>query len=538
MLSRTLALLVRSLRVDARLMRTHLFRLFFVGFISVNLAWAQALSVVLGAPGLQFFMQIAYLNFIFISLAGVSFFATAITEEKEEDTLGLLKMAGISPLAILLGKSTSRLLSAVLLLLVQLPFTLLAITLGGVTMLQILATYCSLAAYMVLLANAGLISSVICDRSRRACSLMLVFLIALVPGPWIGESILVGGVQAEFWSSSNRLVVGGQALCAMLKETSVIQRMSTIMFTGFDDSLLGTQVVSNLLAAVVLFLMSWAVFERCTRDLAPSTSPARGLLFKRTGVLRFLARGGVWTDALVWFLGGGRVWRSALVWKDFHFIAGGPVMLAVKSLLYGAIVAGIAYLNWDDASSLFEQNLGGGTMAAAIMIMAIEMSIYASRLFHDEMKWKTLSTMMMLPQSTARIAWSKVAGCALGLTPGIFCFLVGCWIHPRSGHKLGEAFSEMGVWFSLLYFIAFLHITAFLSLILKWGALPLAIASTLMLTWCGWLAIVLVMFTTSFGRTPDGMETILFVILDAVVVAVIVLLQAGIGWRLRAVAAQ
>lgn len=538
MFSRTVALLVRSLRVDARLMRTHLFRLLFVGFICVNLAWAQALSVAMGAPGLQFFMQIAYLNFVFISLAGVSFFATAITEEKEEDTLGLLKMAGVSSLAILLGKSTSRLLSAVLLLLVQLPFTLLAITLGGVTMLQILAAYFSLGAYMVFLANAGLLSSVICSRSRRACSLMVLFLIALLPGPWIGTSILDAGVQTGRWSSANFLVAGGQALCGFLQEATVLHRITSIMFTGFDDSLLGTQVVSNLIAAALLFFMAWAVFERCTRDLASSTSPVRGLVFKGAGLRRFLARGGVWSDALVWFLGGGRVWRQALIWKDFHFVAGGPVMLAAKFLLYGTIVACLGYLNSSEGALRFAENLGGQTMAAAITVLAIEMSIYASRIFHEEMKWKTLSTMMMLPLSTITIAWSKVAGCTLGLIPGVCCFFVGYWIHPSGGHEVGDALSEMGTWFSFLYFIAFLHIVAFLSLILKWGALPLGIATTLMLTWCGWLAIVIVMIATSFGRMPEGIETILFTFLDAVVVAVIVMLQAGIGWRLKAVGAQ
>ena len=81
------------------------------------------------------------------------FFATAITEEKEEGTLGLLKMAGISRVSILLGKSTSRLITAILLFLVQLPFTLLAITLGGVTLGQIFAAYWALLAYMLLVAH-------------------------------------------------------------------------------------------------------------------------------------------------------------------------------------------------------------------------------------------------------------------------------------------------------------------------------------------------------------------------------------------------
>jgi len=52
--------------------------------------------------------MVTYLNFCFITLGGVGYFATAITEEKEELTLGLLKMADIGPLTLLLGKYRCR----------------------------------------------------------------------------------------------------------------------------------------------------------------------------------------------------------------------------------------------------------------------------------------------------------------------------------------------------------------------------------------------------------------------------------------------
>ena len=48
-------------------------------------------------------------------------------------------MAGISPIGILLGKTSPRLIAATMILSVQLPFTFLAITLGGVLTNQILA---------------------------------------------------------------------------------------------------------------------------------------------------------------------------------------------------------------------------------------------------------------------------------------------------------------------------------------------------------------------------------------------------------------
>lgn len=105
--------------------------------------------------GTELFSSIAWLNLLFITCAGAGYFSTAITEEKEEETLGLLQMAGLNHIGILLGKSTSRLIQVMLLLVVQFPFMLLAVTLGGVTTDQILAAYVSVLAFTVLLANLG-----------------------------------------------------------------------------------------------------------------------------------------------------------------------------------------------------------------------------------------------------------------------------------------------------------------------------------------------------------------------------------------------
>lgn len=183
MIGSTLALLGRSLREDARLLRSHAARLLFLGLIYFSLKEAQAYGSAWGAPGLNFFESMSWWNFIFILLIGVSFFATAITEEKEEMTLGLMRMAGISPVALLLGKSTSRLFRALLLLAVQFPFAVLAITLGGVTLHQVLATYVALAAFLILTANVALFCSVCTKHSRTASWMTFLLLVVSLIGP-------------------------------------------------------------------------------------------------------------------------------------------------------------------------------------------------------------------------------------------------------------------------------------------------------------------------------------------------------------------
>src|SRR5207249_1882335 len=150
-----LSLFSRAARTDTRAVSMMLARTALMLIVLFSLLPIQAMSRfgAYGAPGLHFFSSVALLNLFFISLAGLSYFASAITEEKEEMMLGLLKMTGLTPVSILLGKSTSRLAGALVLLAAQLPFVLLAVTLGGVTRLQIVAAYCTLGVYCFSLCN-------------------------------------------------------------------------------------------------------------------------------------------------------------------------------------------------------------------------------------------------------------------------------------------------------------------------------------------------------------------------------------------------
>src|SRR5262245_49373029 len=132
MIRKTLALLIRALRVDARNFRSHLIRVGLLSVILYSLWFSDFMSPLSGAPGLTLFRILAISNAVFVTIFGVGHFASAIAEEKEERTLGLLKMADVGSLSILLGKWAPRMIAMLLLVIVQVPFTLLSVTLGGV----------------------------------------------------------------------------------------------------------------------------------------------------------------------------------------------------------------------------------------------------------------------------------------------------------------------------------------------------------------------------------------------------------------------
>lgn len=498
-MSATLALMVRSLRVDARQMRTHLFHVLFIALIYFMMLQAQRSSMSFGAPGLTFFSRISFLNFFMIVLAGVSFFATTITEEKEEATLGLLKMAGVSPIAILLGKSAPRLISAALLLSVQFPFTLLAITLGGVTWHQVFATYCSLLAFLVLVANMGLFLSVYSKTSSKACwRLAFVLILLFIIIPWI-----------QLMMSFRRGPTPGPGF---LQRFSPQTRLQEILQTGFAESAFGFQFFSNLAVGAVFFGLSWLTFNHFTRHDDSASAPSRGPLLKATGRFKLV--------------GSGRAWTNSLIWKDFHFIAGGWGAMIIKCMAYPVLTILFGRVFSFGGSDWSARHLGEAAMSLGVIVFLVESSWYAGSVFRSEIKWGTFSTLMQLPISIGAIAYSKAAGCLIGLVPAVSLFFMGAMLSAtRHRHLMEEMLTEPGAW--LIYFLMafFIHLVALLSLFVKWGVLPLAMAVFFVL-----YLISIACFTGS--NSGDEIVFLLLVVVGSGIVAC----EVAIGARLQALA--
>ncbi|MBA4031383.1 MAG: hypothetical protein C0478_10915 [Planctomyces sp.] len=493
------ALLGRSLRLDARQIAPNLFRLGFVVALYFALLIAQVEAGSFGAPGLRFFQNIAWLNFLVILFSGVTYFSTAITEEKEEATLGLLRMAGISPLGVLLGKSTSRLISALILLAIQIPFTLLAITLGGATLDQILAAYVALGAFIILLANAGLLSSVICARGGTAAALTCFWV-----GIYFTLPLLAMYVSSEIRSAGGPtpgLATWTVATTDYLAQSSIATELSKIVTSGYGDfsdvipvdedglplsswnwavwqarlNMLATpQVISNVLGGLFLFGISWLLFDRLTRYERP------GLVAERN-IFMPLKIGKSQRSPV------GQAWANPFIWKDFYFIAGGPRWLILRQVLVW-IVAFLLHL-WFALTNTPRGDLGifelgqffGIALGIFIFMIIVEAAIYSSRIFQTELQNQTLSALLMLPRSIGFICYSKGLGCALGLVPTLVSIflawlgLVMCAAHPDEMLRdTFEVLTQPGVWGFLTLVVVFVNLVATFSLFLKWGSLPLS----------------------------------------------------------------
>ncbi|MFH1421429.1 MAG: hypothetical protein ABIH42_01740 [Planctomycetota bacterium] len=424
------ALLTRSLMLDSKRIATYIIRfLVVIGFC----LFLSALGIrQVGAPGLQFFISIAYINTVIITIAGISYFSSAISEEKEENTLGLLRMTDLSSVSILLGKSTTRVIGALLLLVIQIPFIMLSITLGGVTVMQIISAYISLAAYTIFVSSLALVCSVICKTSRGAGSLTFLFLSIFFFIPFLFDLvfIILGTPVLSGAGFSNSI----NSIRTLLAQTSPYYQLELIMATGFKGSIINVQVISNIIFGIILFLLAWKIFNFVTRQEI-DVSPGRGLVAKRTSRLPFLSPG--------------RAWQSLpLCWKEFYFHSGGWLVLIIKFIL----ICGVFTLILTLSDCNLKQSCDREKFGVLVMFMMsfaafIEMLFRTGRMFGNEIKEKTLPSLVMLPMSIQKIAFQKILAGILTFIPSLFFFCVGVFFYPKGFGLAVEALFKKGVIF-------------------------------------------------------------------------------------------
>ncbi|MEP6667643.1 MAG: hypothetical protein ABJF10_00735 [Chthoniobacter sp.] len=467
MSSPLLALFVRSLREDSRLKFTYFARAGLVSVILLFLFMTQSNVGWTNAPGLRFFETVISVDLVFVLLAGVSYFSSAISEEKEEMTLGLLRMTNLDPLSILLGKSTSRLCTAVLLFAAQLPFTLLAVTLGGVSLHQIFAAYLAIGAFIVFISNLALLASVLSRRASGSAVLTgvsLLFFFIVVPfAAWLGKLPLWLGILKE----GNAWTVTMIGIAEFATEASPFVRAGKILSTGFVGDLFTFQVWSNLAMGLVLFLGSWALFEKFCGEQKES-APTRAGVTSSPGRRRAL-------------FSPGRPWKRALAWKDFYFTTGGKLWIFIKLLVYGTPLLVIRCWPHQLGGPPRWRDFGVGTFWIMLGFICIELAFAAATIFRNEHQGQTLSSLAMLPQGLRRVAYEKL----LGVLPALFA--AGAYFAlsiPLIARLILDTFGQMNSndaagWMFMTFFLTqtvlFLHLVVALSLYVKRGALPLAI---------------------------------------------------------------
>lgn len=528
-MSKILALLTRALRTESRDIKSHLFRFGLAALIVMILMTGLSVLENESAPGRVMFKSMIWANWAVVTLAAGTFFSIAISEETEQQTLGLLRMANVSPLALLLGKWLPRLLSAVVLILIQFPFTWLTVTLGGVNWQQIWASYLMLLSHLVLVGSLGLLCSVLRPNSASACAWTFALMLAARIAPYIVLAILYLLVFNHILSPSMAANFEQNVVNTLSSWSASGRLLGEVLSTSFQGTAWSPQVISNLIIGGVLFLFTWLIFDRATMKHMSGT-PASPGIFRR-----LFSRKSRQSS---------RVWDWAIGWKDFRQVAGGARTLVVKFMLYALLFAGILFLTMMDGYSRFGRNLETSCEILSGIIffglLPLELCFIAARLFRPELNDHTWSTLLTLPKSLPEIAYSKLGGAILSATPSVVVLCLSST--PFLSEILREISRDGDVMVAICYalsiVLATLHLITFYSITVNWAAWPIAVILGVGTAWLGnmvcWLMFAMMMWASNGGDIVIGF-VILMTMGHFVATGV---LHYGIGLRLEAKGAE
>lgn len=464
MLSQTTAFVTRSIRQESRLLSHHLVR----GGLALLTLYLLGLQVIssarMGASGYRLIAGIMNCCYWCLTLLGVMYFSVAITEEKEEETLPLLRMTGVRNITLLLGKSLPRLAVVILLILVATPFLMLAVTLGGVVPEQIFASLIGLTCYAFCLSQVGLFASTVSRNSSAAVRWTVLLWLLLEFGHWMFMLMAFG---CDEWGLHN-LAEWFQWLAGSLGERTMWQASSAYLMFERGESIWHPQMTFHLTVGAIFFGLSYLLFERFTQHAisqgaAATVATARGI-FNRTNIQRSL-----------------RCWDAAMEWKSWQFVAGGWFwfwvwMISLPVLSVTTVIAISAMVGEVPPAEAF-----GWTL---IIIGTAGLAIQLGRLFGNvlnrEIYDQTLVSLCMLPKKRGVILHRMILGVLPFLIPPLVCISLGfLWnaaAAPRFVVDTSELFAEPWFWASLSWVIVTVHLGTFLSVYFRHGGMLVAVA--------------------------------------------------------------
>lgn len=498
-----------SLTTEARRIGTHVIRLGLAAVLYLALVqgrwdlWATA-------PGRNLFRAQLLITTFFISMAAIFGFSQALAEEKEEDVLGLLRLAEISPLAILLAKLSVMLFDAGMLILIQIPFTVVAITLGGVSWDQVIAAYVSLTSYLWLMIALGIFISVVQPTGSTAVRMTTIVVLAY------SLPLLLRILPFPFTWIPVRLI----NVCLPI-------RMVNLTESAFSGAAIDTSVLFGFSSGLILLVCASWMFDRfamsATAGQKSVVSPVKAQMQSHHATRHRAEKHRV----------SNRSWDRPLIWREFRFANRGMVGIQRRLLVQLLIVLFFAFYFSANPQSI------GITLAWSSLLSGfiglLDGTWTVSRLFRDEIRDQTWSTLVQTPHTIWELARDKTYGWGLSLLPSIltpYLFITSMlFLHE---HVPNDFFIRLELIVGSLAvgaaIFSYLHLLALLTLYIGQKAIPLTISSCIA---AGWLYVVTIF--NSQWNTPA--RCVIFLITPVALFGLIVIFQRLILRRLAVLAA-
>lgn len=341
------------------------------------------------ALGLEFMRWSVEINLLATTLAGIGLFSTQISSERESGTLSLLRLAGLGTAGIIFARWLPLLISCSMLLIVQIPFAMFAVTLGGVTPSQVIAAYAMMCLHLFFVSSIGLWASVQCRTSAGAVILATVLLGVWCFGAKSLQPILV--LLGGFSRSIGHWAIVIQDTLEPYRAISGFSRVPQILSPGNSRPQWGDWPdVLQLGLGILAVFGAWASLEFRTSKDEPVLLKTSARKNRRL-----------------------RPWKYAVVWKEFMFLAGGWRGMAVRAVLYPFV--GMVFCDGWNLERMYEP---------AIRMLGWDGAILMAQVFSRELREETWDTLRLTPVTLRQLCHYKLAGVALALIPGTIWVLI------------------------------------------------------------------------------------------------------------------
>ena len=391
----------------------------------------------------QVFYFFLFSHFAFSALFTPGYVASALTEEKERNTLEALMATDLSSREIVLSKLAVRLANLGTMLLTGLPILAMLQVMGGIDPDFTIVGYVAILFFTITLACLAISNSVRCRRTRDAIMatyielgayLALTAVVSSVVRFWRPPLFLdLGFISFDFGTVFD-LICSGNPIVGLGRITEFVAtggQLSHVLGNVLGQFLAFHVVVSVLLTADAVRRFRSAFRKQTYGQLAKDSNrlwrlrPSIGnwpLLWKE-----------LYTDASArksWFR---RLLMGLLILASFLPIA---VIELEHGTGRGSLILEWAYFNYVSTAGCF-----------ILCVLLIRVVVQAALVFSRERDQQTLDSLLTCPVSTPSIIASKWLGCMLGVRK-LWLWLAAVWTvgFMEAGLPIMTVVSLVGFW--------------------------------------------------------------------------------------------
>ena len=386
--------------------------------------------------GLVLFSSLTMTSLVALLIISITTACWSVVREREERTLGLLVLSDISTRGFVCGKAGTSLFSTTMTILSILPLFILAISLGGISIMQVLTAFGILLSTIFLGTGIGLLGSCSCTETRQANSLT-AFLSVL----WFIVAPIAAILLLSVYSNNYRSADFAMSIISPFAAMSQINYGNQLHLAGLNCALslaLGTACIAAANAVLPRTVVSR---ER------PSVAAAVREKMRSSEKTR------------KWVIPA-RILGNPVAWKDHHYYHGGTRATWTKFAVASIIVLALTLL--------IGASINSGRLADTAKAMVVTQFIFSIAVFslgsishfgmtfNRERRSRSLEVLLTSGLTDGEIVQGKILAVVRSLLPWFLSVLVcgviiATWLSSENGFSevaVAMFFEYAGMWFA------------------------------------------------------------------------------------------